>query len=180
MAGEGTSGFPTTRQIAVSNARDAGKTGGLETLTAAALAAAPSAELFTSTARIVHIDVMLTEGVLALFTSTKTEGCAEKKCTPPSIDKMKEKPCFSGLLQFGGRNRTRTCDPIDVNDVLYEPCDLIQFDNSTSWFYQLSHATIFCFVRLCRSNVIYFSIGGGECQGVGGNLIVKSFGGGVR
>ena len=41
---------------------------------------------------IVHIDVMLTEGVLALFTSTKTEGCAEKKCTPPSIDKMKEKP----------------------------------------------------------------------------------------
>ena len=29
----------------------------------------------------------------------------------------------------GGRNRTRTCDPIDVNDVLY----------------QLSHATIFFF-----------------------------------
>ena len=28
----------------------------------------------------------------------------------------------------GGRNRTRTCDPIDVNDVLY----------------QLSHATIHC------------------------------------
>ena len=28
----------------------------------------------------------------------------------------------------GGRNRTRTCDPIDVNDVLY----------------QLSHATIRC------------------------------------
>ena len=27
---------------------------------------------------------------------------------------------------FGGRNRTRTCDPIDVNDVLY----------------QLSHATL--------------------------------------
>lgn len=52
MAGEGTSGFPTTRQIAVSNARDAGKTGGLETLTAAALAAAPSAELFTSTSRL--------------------------------------------------------------------------------------------------------------------------------
>ena len=29
---------------------------------------------------------------------------------------------------FGGRNRTRTCDPIDVNDVLY----------------QLSHATLLC------------------------------------
>ena len=24
-----------------------------------------------------------------------------------------------GFLMFGGRNRTRTCDPIDVNDVLY-------------------------------------------------------------
>ncbi len=33
---------------------------------------------------------------------------------------MKEKPVFSGLLRFGGRNRTRTCDPIDVNDVLYQ------------------------------------------------------------
>ena len=33
----------------------------------------------------------------------------------------------------GGRNRTRTCDPIDVNDVLY----------------QLSHATIFNFSTPC-------------------------------
>ena len=32
---------------------------------------------------------------------------------------------FSRLFRVGGRNRTRTCDPIDVNDVLY----------------QLSHAT---------------------------------------
>ena len=29
---------------------------------------------------------------------------------------------------LGGRNRTRTCDPIDVNDMLY----------------QLSHATLYC------------------------------------
>ena len=32
----------------------------------------------------------------------------------------------------GGRNRTRTCDPIDVNDVLY----------------QLSHATILLFAAV--------------------------------
>ena len=38
--------------------------------------------------------------------------------------------CFQGF--YGGRNRTRTCDPIDVNDVLY----------------QLSHATIFNCRRL--------------------------------
>ena len=34
---------------------------------------------------------------------------------------------FQGLSWVGGRDRTRTCDPIDVNDVLY----------------QLSHATIY-------------------------------------
>ena len=39
-------------------------------------------------------------------------------------DKMKEPLIYKGSC--GGRNRTRTCDPIDVNDVLY----------------QLSHATI--------------------------------------
>ena len=32
-----------------------------------------------------------------------------------------------GLSWVGGRNRTRTCDPIDVNDVLY----------------RLSHATVY-------------------------------------
>lgn len=41
-------------------------------------------------------------------------------------DKMKEPLIYKGSC--GGRNRTRTCDPIDVNDVLY----------------QLSHATIRC------------------------------------
>ena len=37
----------------------------------------------------------------------------------------------------GGRNRTRTCDPIDVNDVLY----------------QLSHATKFCYRFLCNLHI---------------------------
>ena len=39
---------------------------------------------------------------------------------------------------FGGRNRTRTCDPIDVNDVLY----------------QLSHATKFCYRFLCNLHIL--------------------------
>ena len=37
----------------------------------------------------------------------------------------------------GGRNRTRTCDPIDVNDVLY----------------QLSHATKICYRFLCNLHI---------------------------
>ena len=44
---------------------------------------------------------------------------------------QKENPETFDFQRFpgcGGRNRTRTCDPIDVNDVLY----------------QLSHATIRC------------------------------------
>ena len=40
------------------------------------------------------------------------------------LEKMKKPLKIKGF--HGGRNRTRTCDPIDVNDVLY----------------QLSHATI--------------------------------------
>ena len=43
------------------------------------------------------------------------------------ISSTKAKPPALGWFCFGGRNRTRTCDPIDVNDVLY----------------QLSHATIY-------------------------------------
>ena len=39
---------------------------------------------------------------------------------------MKKVLDLQGLSWVGGRNRTRTCDPIDVNDVLY----------------QLSHATL--------------------------------------
>ena len=42
------------------------------------------------------------------------------------LEKMKKPLKIKGF--HGGRNRTRTCDPIDVNDVLY----------------QLSHATIRC------------------------------------
>ena len=41
------------------------------------------------------------------------------------MGKKKEPLIYKG--SHGGRNRTRTCDPIDVNDVLY----------------QLSHATIY-------------------------------------
>ena len=41
------------------------------------------------------------------------------------LEKMKEPLIYKGSRS--GRNRTRTCDPIDVNDVLY----------------QLSHATIY-------------------------------------
>ena len=41
------------------------------------------------------------------------------------LEKMKEPLIYKG--SWSGRNRTRTCDPIDVNDVLY----------------QLSHATFF-------------------------------------
>ena len=41
------------------------------------------------------------------------------------LEKMKEPLIYKG--SWSGRNRTRTCDPIDVNDVLY----------------QLSHATIY-------------------------------------
>ena len=32
----------------------------------------------------------------------------------------KEKPPMKGGCIFGGANRTRTYDPIDVNDVLYQ------------------------------------------------------------
>ena len=31
----------------------------------------------------------------------------------------KKVPDFSRTFNVGGRNRTRTCDPIDVNDVLW-------------------------------------------------------------
>ena len=44
-----------------------------------------------------------------------------------SLINTKKSPDLSAW-EIGGRNRTRTCDPIDVNDVLY----------------QLSHATIRC------------------------------------
>lgn len=47
--------------------------------------------------------------------------------SPVSWKKAKrKKPDPSNFFLTGGRNRTRTCDPIDVNDVLY----------------QLSHATM--------------------------------------
>ena len=49
--------------------------------------------------------------------------------TPVTIGRGRKKKKaldLQGLSWVGGRNRTRTCDPIDVNDVLY----------------QLSHATM--------------------------------------
>ena len=60
------------------------------------------------------------------------------------------KLCFR--TDCGGRNRTRTCDPIDVNDVLY----------------QLSHATIFN----CRhlNDRSYYTISRRGCQGLGKNI----------
>ena len=52
------------------------------------------------------------------------------------MGKKKEPLIYKG--SYGGRNRTRTCDPIDVNDVLY----------------QLSHATKFAtdFCATCTSH----------------------------
>ena len=38
----------------------------------------------------------------------------------------KKVPDFSRTFNVGGRNRTRTCDPIDVNDVLSIPGKLVQ------------------------------------------------------
>ena len=57
------------------------------------------------------------------------ENCtlSARKNAPSQGEKGKKKSLdFSRLFRVGGRNRTRTCDPIDVNDVLY----------------QLSHATM--------------------------------------
>ena len=51
------------------------------------------------------------------------------------MGKKKEPLIYKGSC--GGRNRTRTCDPIDVNDVLY----------------QLSHATKFCYRFLCNLHI---------------------------
>ena len=58
--------------------------------------------------------------------------------TPGEKIKKKKVPDFSRTFEVGGRNRTRTCDPIDVNDVLY----------------QLSHATIQFLQKLpvCSTN----------------------------
>ena len=53
------------------------------------------------------------------------------------VDK-KTKPFMLNDLDCGGRNRTRTCDPIDVNDVLY----------------QLSHATMLRSVSCDNNDII--------------------------
>ena len=72
------------------------------------------------------------------FTSTRVNGLLVQlvhieNCTlsarenaPSAGERRKKSLDFSRLFRVGGRNRTRTCDPIDVNDVLY----------------QLSHATM--------------------------------------
>ena len=44
-----------------------------------------------------------------------------RKNAPSAGEREKRKSLdFSRLFRVGGRNRTRTCDPIDVNDVLYQ------------------------------------------------------------
>ena len=55
----------------------------------------------------------------------------------------KKVPDFSRTFNVGGRNRTRTCDPIDVNDVLYQlsHATMRDFYEVTSRYYRLSHAT---------------------------------------
>ena len=68
------------------------------------------------------------------------------KCTLCRGEKKKRKSLdFSRLFRVGGRNRTRTCDPIDVNDVLYQlsHATIRDFYEVTSRYYQLSHATLF-------------------------------------
>ena len=55
--------------------------------------------------------------------------------------RKRKNPDIVSISEFlgGGRNRTRTCDPIDVNDVLY----------------QLSHATVFFLMTLpSTSNIM--------------------------
>ena len=63
------------------------------------------------------------------------------------MGKKKEPLIYKGSR--GGRNRTRTCDPIDVNDVLYQLSHATLCLSPGKWlveldrmFYQLSHATM--------------------------------------
>ena len=67
--------------------------------------------------------------------------CALAMTVPPEYG-GKRNPSTFRKRDFGGRNRTRTCDPIDVNDVLY----------------QLSHATIIqemSFINAIQTNSVY-------------------------
>ena len=43
------------------------------------------------------------------------------------VYKKRKRPLTRSGLFVGGANRTRTCDPIDVNDVLY------QLSHGTNW-----------------------------------------------
>ena len=67
---------------------------------------------------------MLTEQTVYIM---KKRSCGEDLNAPGEKTKKKKVPDFSRTFLGGGRNRTRTCDPIDVNDVLY----------------RLSHATVY-------------------------------------
>ena len=67
--------------------------------------------------------------------------------TPVTIGRGRKKKKaldLQGLSWVGGRNRTRTCDPIDVNDVLYQLSQqtIGDFYEGTSRYYQLSQQTI--------------------------------------
>ena len=59
-----------------------------------------------------------------------------------NFDKKKTLGNFLFSRVFGGRNRARTCDPRDVNTVLY----------------QLSHATLGVLVPVIRSNLTTGSV----------------------
>ncbi len=56
--------------------------------------------------------------------------------TPGENTKKKKVPDFSRTFRVGGRNRTRTCDPIDVNHVLCQQRQFIQlFTNAEPFDY---------------------------------------------
>ena len=52
----------------------------------------------------------------------------------------KKVPDFSRTFNVGGRNRTRTCDPIDVNDVLYRLSHATIYVNRLQSFMSVSHS----------------------------------------
>ena len=84
-----------------------------------------------------------------IFCTSRITSCRHGKMHPLQGREQKRNSLdFSRLFRFGGRNRTRTCDPIDVNDVLY----------------QLSHATKSfcvppCYIHGAMHNTVSTSLG---------------------
>ncbi|MBR7174590.1 MAG: hypothetical protein IKD50_09210, partial [Clostridia bacterium] len=60
---------------------------------------------------------MLTEQTVYIM---KKRSCGEDLNAPGRRQKRRKSLISQGLSWVGGRNRARTCDPIDVNDVLYQ------------------------------------------------------------